>query len=1119
MSLPTEYAITLLHNLEHNRVENLIAQTDARRILQEVGENPENYPNFDSILTEKSTYIAYTMISCGCSLIENEDGDTTTGFVVLEKAGQILSDAYRFNRNENDTKNLHLLIAGMSLYAAKQYSRALIVLNAIEVDFTVGQIIVNFIKKDFDSMLKVVNHLLFTKPPEQLDFQEFDEWVITHEIARCFYIIRDFIFKGKQDSFTLIKDILDKLLNHTSGSNLTLHWLIIRILRIMFFTFQASSLWTVLPPLLPAPYIRERYIRLLSGFRSPVVEIWPSQTEALPLALGDNNGAVINLRTSGGKTRVAEIAILNTLSIHMLSKVLYLAPFRSLAFEIEHSLTKTFGPIGITVSQLYGGSTVNATDFEIINDSQVVIATPEKAKALIRYGSRLEKEIKLIVVDEGHLLGKEERYIRNEMFLTHIKEYASRNEIRMLLLSAVLPNAEDLATWITGDANLVAKSDWKPALERLGLLLWDGKRVRLEWKSEGEPFNPNFIQSGPLGFGRRRNPFPNNKNEAIAATAVRLSQNGTVMIYSARANAINGLAEKVLLALGPEPVDYLWDKSLWNVFERVCSEELNNNDIVLRAARKGVICHNNRLPTLVRIAIERLMRSKPPLIIIASSTLGQGVNVGISTVIVSTPYQNEEVINKRDFWNICGRAGRAFSDAEGKILYAIDTTKSQWQVNKDRSLAHDYFENRQLEKVRSGLLAVLMTIFRIANNTGTNFELLVETIANDFVASKIDDDFSKWVNSKFDIIDDELLAMHEDFNEDEENIDWIDDVFRNSLALIQADTKNEELYISLIKARATGLLKRIPNRVNRKKLISSSIPISVSYLMLGEIDFFRNLGMTYVQSVGNEDDHIQIVDNIVRELEVWSNQKASHLMNFVPLQTVLDNIRRPWISGVTLASITMIENDAEIVSKDYYGYTLPWIIHAISQIFDREIDENLVNLYTSIATFIELGLPNNIAVNIYMAGVKSRRVALELSSNEVFKDKSISEIKKALADISISGLSEDAVVWIEMFKESYRREINKNVSFPSFRLKNIDFTENLYLQVLDSEYYLTSGDGYFFIKVESSNELPFTNIANITGLYFQNIKGIWNLRSYNPQIAIDEDNLYYIVDLHVEGDV
>jgi superfamily II helicase len=79
------------------------------------------------------------------------------------------------------------------------------------------------------------------------------------------------------------------------------------------------------------------------------------------------------------------------------------------------------------------------------------------------------------------------------------------------------------------------------------------------------------------------------------------------------------------------------------------------------------------------MATERLMRTMPPKIIIASTTLGQGVNISISSVIVATPYIGRKPIDHRDFWNICGRAGRAFVDGEGKILFAIDETKKPWQ--------------------------------------------------------------------------------------------------------------------------------------------------------------------------------------------------------------------------------------------------------------------------------------------------------------------------------------------------------------------------------------------------------------------------------------------------------
>ncbi len=1110
MSIPVDYTSDLLRKLSQERLNNLIAQADARRILQEVKESPKNYPNFDPLLTEKVTHIAYALLSCGCSLIENADNsvNATESLAILERAGKLLSDTYKYNDNEVDEKNYNLLIAGMALYAAKQYSRAFIVLKNINLDFDVGQVIIQFIKKDFNSLLKNASQIFFELPIELPDMQSLDEWAISHEIARIFLIIIDFVQTGNQSNFKIIDDIFNKLLYIATESNLISFWLIIRLLRIILSTFHEASLWTILPPLLPSQYITKNYIQLLSGFVPPITELWPSQAVAIPLAVGENGGCVINLRTSGGKTRVAEIAILSTLSAHTMSKVLYLAPFRSLAFEVEQSLSKVFGPLGITVSQLYGGSTANLTDFKLINESQVIIATPEKAKDLIRCGSGLEAEIKLIVVDEGHLLGAEERYIKNEMFLTHINEFASQNQIRMLLLSAVLPNANELAEWITADTNLVAKSEWKPALERLGLLLWDGNRVRIEWKSDGEPFNPNFIQKTHLGFGRRRNLFPNNKKEAIAATAARLSKTGTVMIYSAKANAINGLAESVLLALGEHPNDFKWDSSLWNVFESVCKEELGDSDIILTAAKKGVICHNNRLPTLVRIAIERLMRSKPPLIIIASSTLGQGVNIGISTVIVSTPYFSDETISNRDFWNICGRAGRAFSDVEGKILYAIDTSastdKERWRVRKDMQLANKYFDNQKMEKVQSGLFIALRQIYRNAEKTKTDFSLLLEAIANDSIDTNIREDFAKWLNRLFDFLDDELLAMHESFSSDGTDIEWIDNVFRKSLALIQAESEHKEDYINLLQARTKALLNRIPNRDTRKKLIASGIPLTVSKAMLDDIDKFKSLAVSFMLSTDTE-DQIEQINKIVREIEIWSNINAANLMESVPDQGVLDNFRYCWISGLPLSAIVKSEPQADKISKDYYGFSLPWIIHAISQMFDSESEQVFTQAYASIAMFVELGLPNVVSSNIYLAGVRSRSAALELSYLDIFQHKSISEVKQILSNFQIQddGISESAKAWIELLSDSAKAQIPKKISFPTFTWERNDLPDKLYLRETNGECFLISGDGYFYEKVESTNELPFLKIANILGLYFERNNNVWKLQSYNPKIIVE----------------
>ncbi|WP_301221151.1 hypothetical protein [Bacteroides caecimuris] len=103
-----------------------------------------------------------------------------------------------------------------------------------------------------------------------------------------------------------------------------------------------------------------------------------------------------------------------------------------------------------------------------------------------------------------------------------------------------------------------------------------------------------------------------------------------------------------------------------------CIESYGEDSEWFTFAKMGIFCHNADLLLDVRLPLERLMRSEKTRVIVATSTLVQGVNLRVSTVISSTRYQAGTAITKRDFWNIAGRAGRAFVDHEGKILVALD---------------------------------------------------------------------------------------------------------------------------------------------------------------------------------------------------------------------------------------------------------------------------------------------------------------------------------------------------------------------------------------------------------------------------------------------------------------
>lgn len=274
--------------------------------------------------------------------------------------------------------------------------------------------------------------------------------------------------------------------------------------------------------------------------------------------------------------------------------------------------------------------------------------------------------------------------------------------------------------------------------------------------------------------------------------------------------------------------------------------------------------------------------------------------------------------------------------------------------------------------------------------------------------------------------------------------------------------------------------------------------------MLDSVEDFRTLALSFT-SQSTADEQIDQINNIVREIEIWSNLNAEHLIENMPEQDSLDHIRRDWISGVPLSEIIKNEPMAEKISKDYYGFTLPWIIHGISQLFDSVLEETIVQTYSSIAMFVELGLPNLTSSNIYMAGVRSRSAALELASIDIFTGKSVSEIKQIFTDIQVSdkNISNTAQVWIDLFSNTAQSQSPKRISFPTFTWNRDDLPDKLYLREQENQYYLFSSDGYFCEKVESTKDLPFSKIANIIGLYFERRGRTWHLQSYNPRIIIE----------------
>lgn len=171
--------------------------------------------------------------------------------------------------------------------------------------------------------------------------------------------------------------------------------------------------------------------------------------------------------TGSGKTLVANLALVKELLLRVNEDeaplALYLVPSRALAGEVELKLSRELGG-DMIITGLYGGTDWGITDYWIEADRPtVLIATVEKADALMRYlGPLLLRRLRLLVVDEAHQIVPEDtertqadfaehssRSLRLEAFVSRL--LAQAPEIVRIALTAVAGGAAPpVARWIEG---------------------------------------------------------------------------------------------------------------------------------------------------------------------------------------------------------------------------------------------------------------------------------------------------------------------------------------------------------------------------------------------------------------------------------------------------------------------------------------------------------------------------------------------------------------------------------------------------------------------------------------------------------------------------------------------
>ena len=403
-------------------------------------------------------------------------------------------------------------------------------------------------------------------------------------------------------------------------------------------------------------------------------ELYPTQEDSLKGGVLEEKSLLVSAPTASGKTLIALIAMINHLH-NKKGKIVYLSPLRALASEKFSEFQKLesvdFGrKIRVQIST---GDFDNA-DKNLVK-SDIIVLTNEKMDSLIRHGAEWIDDISLVIVDEVHLLGDQDRGPTLEIVLTKLKMLQHKPHI--LALSATVTNAKEIASWIGCD---LVENEWRPVPLWEGV--YDGGTVTMQ---NGKKFEVETSMRGP----------------SVDLGIDSIKDGGQTILFAETRARSATLAAKAADVVGKN-----LGENEKNDLEKISRQILEGNehtDLVKNLAtliKKGVAFHHAGLNQKCRETIESEFRNGKIKLLASTPTLAAGVNLPARRVVISSinrydaKFGGNKPISILEYKQLCGRAGRPQYDKFGEAIIVGNS-------NSDELI--DYYVNGTPEPIFSKL--------------------------------------------------------------------------------------------------------------------------------------------------------------------------------------------------------------------------------------------------------------------------------------------------------------------------------------------------------------------------------------------------------------------------------
>ncbi|CAF4266300.1 unnamed protein product [Rotaria sp. Silwood2] len=420
------------------------------------------------------------------------------------------------------------------------------------------------------------------------------------------------------------------------------------------------------------PTLLTRVAGLLEKYRNiQSFHNWQKKCLDLP-ARRKNQNLIYTLPTSGGKTLVAEIMMLNCL-LHRHLDAIFILPFVAVVQEKVRSLQPFADELGFHLEE-YASSKGRYPPIKRRMKRSLYICTIEKANSLINclIENRRMVELGIVVVDELHMIGEGQRGAILECLLTKVRLLTPQPQI--VGMSATLANIDDLLKFL--DAQFYEERFRPVELEEYV------KVNDIVYKIDRNNFNENdqLIEHRRLDFKYTKQHLLNDPDRLVGLVSEVIPNDSCLVFCPSKVNCEN--VARLIISFMPEKLlDDNREKRSILLETLVEVNEGNLCDTLKTTIPYGVAYHHSGLTGDERQLIEEAFLDGILTCLTCTSTLSTGVNLPAKRVILRSPYVGSQFLTFAQYKQMSGRAGRTGQSQTGEC-YVIAHERDMKQLRE-----------------------------------------------------------------------------------------------------------------------------------------------------------------------------------------------------------------------------------------------------------------------------------------------------------------------------------------------------------------------------------------------------------------------------------------------------